>query len=324
MALTEEALSGVDCVVLTTITAASTTHGCSGARRSSSTPATGCVIPGRRTWCGCDEAAPGRGAGTVIVAIAAGRTAGDRSIIAIAVAGGALVARPWCAAGRAGGAAGHCGGGSNARPVQSESGALPDPAGDGALARYLDWGVPVRVEDLLMVPLAIGWLAHLCVTHEREGTPLDRLLIAYALVAFAATAWGMHLGTVHLFSVSKYVSSSFQVLKRVEFVLLFLIVADTVRTTRDVRTMSYVLIGSAVALSIYAAQQYANNGAIALGPEGAPIHEPGFASMLTVALALGMSGARPTAASSCWPPSCCSGSRRSRCRSAATTSRRPH
>jgi len=139
-----------------------------------------------------------------------------------------------------------------------------------------------------MVPLAIGWLAHLCVTHDRQRTPLDRLLIAYALVAFAATGWGMHLGTVHLLSVSKYVSSSFQVLKRVEFVLLFLIVADTVRTTRDVRTMSYVLLGSAVALSIYAAQQYANNGSIALGPEGAPIHEPGFASMLTVALALGM------------------------------------
>ena len=223
------------------------------------------------------------------MAIAAGRTAGDRSIIAIAVAGGALVA-------------------TSLVLLQGAQVVLPAIAVAAAMlalfnrkvALYLILpamalspdisigGLPVRVEDLLMVPLAIGWLAHLCVTHERQGTPLDRLLIAYALVAFAATAWGMHLGTVHLFSVSKYVSSSFQVLKRVEFVLLFLIVADTVRTTRDVRTMSYVLIGSAVALSIYAAQQYANNGAIALGPEGAPIHEPGFASMLTVALALGM------------------------------------
>jgi hypothetical protein len=215
------------------------------------------------------------------VAIEAGRTAGDRSIIAIAVAGGAFVA-------------------ASLVLLQGAQVVLPAIAVAAAMlalfnrkvALYLILpamalspdisigGLPVRVEDLLMVPLAIGWVAHLCVTHERQGTPLDRLLIAYALVAFAATAWGMHLGTVHLFSLSKYVSSSFQVLKRVEFVLLFLIVADTVRTTRDVRTMSYVLIGSAVALSI-------------------------------------------PAVSSCWPRSCCSRSRPSRCRKAGTTLPRP-
>jgi len=149
-------------------------------------------------------------------------------------------------------------------------------------------GLAVRLEDLLMVPLVLGWVAHLCVVGRRRGTPLDRLLIAYALVAIVATAWGVHLGTVHLFTISKYVSSPFFVLKRIEFVLLFFIVADTVETVADVRAMSYVLLASAIALSVYSVQQFSANQGIALGPEGAPIHEPGFASMVTVALAMGM------------------------------------
>jgi hypothetical protein len=148
-------------------------------------------------------------------------------------------------------------------------------------------GLAVRVEDLLMLPLAAGWVAHVCVAGRRR-TPLDRLLIAYALVAVVATGWGAYIGTVHLATVSKYVSSPFHVLKRIEFVFIFFVVADTVRTLRDVRALSYWLLGSAVALSLYSVQQLEANGSIALGPEGAPIHEPGFASMVTVALALGM------------------------------------
>jgi len=155
-------------------------------------------------------------------------------------------------------------------------------------------GVAIELQDLLMIPLVAGWVAHLCVTGQRRGTPLDRLLIAYALVAVVATAWGVHLGTVHLFTVSKYVSSPFHVLKRIEFVLLFLIVADTMETVADVRAMSYVLLVSAIALSAYSVQQFSINQGLAVGPEGAPVHEPGFASMVTVALALGMMrGAAP-------------------------------
>ncbi len=44
-------------------------------------------------------------------------------------------------------------------------------------------GVPIRIEDFLMVPLVAGWLAHLCVFKNRQRTPLDRLLVAYIIVA---------------------------------------------------------------------------------------------------------------------------------------------
>jgi len=149
-------------------------------------------------------------------------------------------------------------------------------------------GVAVRIEDLMMLPLTVGWLAHLCVAKARRQTPFDRLLVAYILVGIAATVWGAALGTAHLGTVSKYESSPLHVLKRIEFVVLFFIVADTVESLADVRRIVYVLLGSMVALSLYSAWQFHTNQAIALGPEGAPIHEPGLASMVTVGLALGL------------------------------------
>lgn len=155
-------------------------------------------------------------------------------------------------------------------------------------------GLPVRLEDLLMIPLAAGWLAHLCVAKERRGTPVDRLLIAYVLVGVAATIWGGYLGTAHLFTANKYVSATFHLLKRFEFVLLYFIVADTLETPKDVQRMTYVVLLSMVALSVMSLQSFLQNQQIALGPEGAPIHEPGMASLVAVGLAAGLArGASP-------------------------------
>ena len=78
--------------------------------------------------------------------------------------------------------------------------------------------IPVRIEDLLMVPLAAGWLAHLCAFRERQRTSLDRLVVAYFLVGLLATAWGGYLGTVHFSELSKEAGASFHLLKRLEFV----------------------------------------------------------------------------------------------------------
>jgi len=150
------------------------------------------------------------------------------------------------------------------------------------------FGVPARLEDFLMVPLTIGWLAKLCVFRERERTPLDRLLLAYLLVGVAATLWGGYLGTAHLFTADKYVSSSFHLFKRVEFVLLFFIMADTLRTPAEVQRCTYILMASMVGLSAFGLSQFLSNGYIAQGPQGSPGHEPGLASMLNVVLALAL------------------------------------
>ena len=149
-------------------------------------------------------------------------------------------------------------------------------------------GIPIRAEDVLMVPLVAAWIFHLCVAKSRSSTALDRVMIAYLLVAVAATAWGAFLGTAHLTSTSKDTSAAFHLLKRFEFVLLFLIMVDTLTTPRYVYGVAAVLLVSLVALAFYGLTQYFANGLISAGPTGSPGHEPGLGSMLTVALGVTM------------------------------------
>lgn len=148
-------------------------------------------------------------------------------------------------------------------------------------------GIPVRAEDLLMVPLAAGWLAHLTVFKERRPTALDRLMMAYFLVGLIATLWGGYIDTAHLFTAEKQTSAPFHLLKRLEFVLIFFILADALSTREEVHRVTYILIGSMAAMNVYSLQQFLTNGLIALGP-GVEGHEAGVASMVTVPLAVSL------------------------------------
>lgn len=90
----------------------------------------------------------------------------------------------------------------------------------------------LKAEDVLMVPLAAGWIAKLVATREREGSPLDRVLWAYFAVAVVGSAWGAYSGylttSTHLLKLNQYRSTPLHMTKRLEFVLLYLIVADAV------------------------------------------------------------------------------------------------
>src|SRR5205807_8367389 len=97
---------------------------------------------------------------------------------------------------------------------------------------------------------------------------------------------GWYLGTVRFSELSKEAGASFHLLKRLEFVLLFFIICDTLRTPREVKHLTYVLIASMVGLSAFGVTQFLSNGLIAQGPLGTPGHEPGLAPRLNVVLAL--------------------------------------
>lgn len=148
-------------------------------------------------------------------------------------------------------------------------------------------GLLVRIEDLLMVPLAAGWLAHLCVFKDRQGTPLDRPVLAYWAVGLVATLWGGYLGTAHFLTLNKELSSIFHLLKRLEFVFLFFIVADVITSRRDVQKLTWWLIASMVALNLYGLAEYLSTGAIPYSP-GASGHELGVASMIAVPLSVAL------------------------------------
>jgi len=122
----------------------------------------------------------------------------------------------------------------------------------------------------------------------RPATPLDKPLLAYAAIGLVATLWGTALGTADLTGLNKVTASGLHLLKRFEFVIYFFILTDVLRSIADVRRMLYVFMGSLIGLSIFSFGRFEATGTIALGPGGSPVHEPGLASMLNIALALGL------------------------------------
>jgi hypothetical protein len=148
-------------------------------------------------------------------------------------------------------------------------------------------GVALRPDDVMLGILAISWGFRRLGSAVRNPTALDQPLVWYFVVGLAATLFGAAIGTADLTSLSKYSASGLHLLKRLEFVLFFFILKDSVRSIADARRLVYVFMLSLAGLSFYSFGRFQESGTIAVGPSGSPIHEPGLASMLNVALALG-------------------------------------
>ena len=146
----------------------------------------------------------------------------------------------------------------------------------------------IRPEDLMLSVLAVTWGFRRLLGSRQRPTPLDQPLLAYFVIGLLATLWGGAIGTADLTSLNKYSASGLHLLKRLEFVLYFFILRDTLRSITDARRLMYVFMASLVGLSLYSFGRFQETGSIALGPTGTPVHEPGLASMLNVALALGL------------------------------------
>src|SRR5438132_7560870 len=147
--------------------------------------------------------------------------------------------------------------------------------------------VLIRPDDVMLSILAISWGLRRVVSTARRTTPLDQPLVAYFAVGLAATLWGATIGTADFTSLAKYSASGLHLLKRLEFVLYFFILRDTLRSISDARWMIYTFMASLAGLTVYSFGRFQETAKIALGPAGTPIHEPALASMLNVALALG-------------------------------------
>ena len=147
--------------------------------------------------------------------------------------------------------------------------------------------VVIRPDDVMISILAISWGFRRLARIAGGTTPLDQPLIWYFVVGLGATLWGAAIGTADLTSAAKFSASGLHMLKRLEFVLLYFIIKDSIRSLADVRWLIYTFMASLAALSAYSLATFRLTGTIALGPSGSPIHEPGLASMLNVGLALG-------------------------------------
>ncbi|HLW59422.1 MAG TPA: hypothetical protein VKV57_05785 [bacterium] len=159
--------------------------------------------------------------------------------------------------------------------------------------------VVIRPDDVMIAILAVSWGVRRLVSTARGRTPLDQPLVLYFIIGLAATLWGAAIGTADLTSPAKFSASGLHLLKRLEFILFFFVIRDSIRSIVDARRLIYTFMAALAALSVYSLITYRQTGTIALGPSGTPIHEPGLASLLNIALALGFL-VRPAVVGRAW------------------------
>jgi hypothetical protein len=150
-------------------------------------------------------------------------------------------------------------------------------------------GLEIRLEDVVLCAVVAGWAMRRLARRESAlPNPLIAPVIAYLTVGIVATAWGGLRGTVSLTAIDQLSGATFHALKRLEFALFFIVLADTLGSVADIKRFTYLLMAGLTTLNLYGLQRFLQTGWIAEAPVGAPGHEVGFGSMLLVALALGL------------------------------------
>ncbi len=155
--------------------------------------------------------------------------------------------------------------------------------GKAALGR----GFTLRLEDFLLVFIGLSWFARTAVdktTGLFRKTPLNQPIAAYILVCFVATLWGKITGDV------KGSIGFFFVLKYFEYMIVFFMVVNFVKTPDQAKRLLFCLFLTCFIVSIYGLIQIPGGGRVSAPFEG-EIGEPNtfggyFILMGAVAVAL--------------------------------------
>jgi len=105
----------------------------------------------------------------------------------------------------------------------------------GMLGRASKRAVTLRVEDILLVVLAVNWLARTALVKTLGltlRTPLNRPIILYALACVLATLVGIGYGWVQ-----EQLAAVLFVLKYIQYFVIFFVILNLTETRRDVRHM---------------------------------------------------------------------------------------
>ncbi|WP_051445325.1 O-antigen ligase family protein [Desulfocurvus vexinensis] len=148
-------------------------------------------------------------------------------------------------------------------------------------------GVTLRINDFVLLVVGFGWLAKMAID-KRLGlflrTPLNMPIALYTLVCVLSSA----LGTVMDRVVIK--STFFYVLKYFEYMFVYFMVVNHLRTRRDMELFLWALLATCVAASLVGIAQIPGGGRITApfeGDQGEPNTFGGYLVFM-VALASGL------------------------------------
>lgn len=148
-------------------------------------------------------------------------------------------------------------------------------------------GVVFRIEDVLLVILALSWAARMAVDKDMGvvvKTPLNRPIIAYVLVTLAATLLGYLTGSV------RTAAGFFYVLKYVEYFIVFYMTANFLRDRDQAWRLILVAFLTAVTVSLIGIAQIPSGQRVSApfeGQSGEPNTFGGYL-LLMMAIAAGL------------------------------------
>jgi hypothetical protein len=135
--------------------------------------------------------------------------------------------------------------------------------GGGALAERRE--IVLRVEDVLLIVIALSWLAKTAVNKELGlvlATPLNRPIFAYLLVNVVATLVGYLTGTV------KTAAGYFYVLKYLEYFFVYYMVVNNVQSRDQAWRLVRVAFFTAVLVSLIGMAQIPSGERVSAPFEG--------------------------------------------------------
>jgi O-antigen ligase len=125
-------------------------------------------------------------------------------------------------------------------------------AGDVGGKATLGRGFTLRLEDFLLVFIGLSWFARSAVDKTIglfRKTPLNQPIAAYILVCLVATLWGKISGDVKGFA------GFFFVLKYFEYMIVFFIIVNYVKTPDQAKRLLFCLFLTCLIASIYGLTQ---------------------------------------------------------------------
>lgn len=158
--------------------------------------------------------------------------------------------------------------------------------------------VTLRLEDLLLPFIGLGWLARVAIYKELGlvvKTPLNRPIFYYIMASLISTLLGMVFGRVG------FVSGSLFVLKYIEFFVVYFMVVNHVNRDEQVKRFTVAMLIVATLISTYAMLQIPTGERVSApfeGAEGEPNTLGGYLVLmmaLTIGLLLHMEGMKAKA-----------------------------
>jgi len=138
-------------------------------------------------------------------------------------------------------------------------------AGDIGGKATLGRGFTLRLEDFLLVFIGLSWFARTAIDKSTglfRKTPLNQPIAAYIVVCFVATLWGKITGDV------QGIAGFFFVLKYFEYVIVFFMVVNYVKTPDQAKRLLFCLFLTCFIVSIYGLIQIPGGGRVSAPFEG--------------------------------------------------------